>query len=719
MDLFYQIIKLVYRIRYWLLTLPVAAMLIAIYLTRNLPRVYEVNTTIYTGVASGFTIETGESGTKLDWNSVNNGIDNLMSIIKSKATLREVSIRLYAQNMIYGNPKEDNNYISAENYRKLIAITPKDVKNLIDKSSVEKTIENLNRYEKASPKNFVYGLFNWVHPHYSYAALSKIEVKRIYNSDMLDIKYASDDPGIAYNTLILLIREFKNQYDILRFGETNNVVEYFRSELAKLGAKLRNSEDSLTQYYIEKKVINYPEQTKQITALARDYDLLYRDAILRHSSSDAAVRELEQKIINQTKMIENNTLFMNKLETLSQLSTEIARREMLSKSDSTSKSGLPMIRSYKDRQIAVEKDLKEFTQKLADSKYTSDGIASITYIDQWIEEIIKREKAKSEILVMEDVRKSLDQEYVYFSPVGSTLKRKEREIGFTEQSYLTMLQSLNTALMRQKTLQMSSATLKPINPPLFPVSPLRTARRVIVGATYLSTMFIILGFFLFLEIFDRTVRDKSRAERLIPAKVLGVFPRKNKMRYRRFNKEQERIATNYLANAMVPFLNRNNRPNIINFISPDEHYGKSELISKLCEIWSDMGLNVRVAAWHDNVFDPSKEYVYINSYSELFPYTDEDVILAEHVDVRRAAIPTGLLREAALNIFVVRADKVWRDIDKVAFERVAEQSAGAPIMLYLTNVRRDVAENVLGMLPPYTFIRMFVYKIIQFGLTSK
>ncbi len=273
--------------------------------------------------------------------------------------------------------------------------------------------------------------------------------------------------------------------------------------------------------------------------------------------------------------------------------------------------------------------------------------------------------------------------------------------------------------MRQKTLQMSSATLKPINPPLFPVSPLPTARKLIVAATYIATIIIILSFFLFLEIFDRTVRDKNRAEKLIPAKVLGVFPRKNTFRYRNYNAEYMRIATKYLANSLVPYLNSSTKPNIINFISPEEQYGKSILISQLCEIWSDMGINVKVAAWHDNIFDPSKEFIYINRYSELFKYNNEDVILAEHINVRQATIPTGLLREATLNIFVVRADKVWRDIDQLAFDRIKEQSADTPIMLYLTNVRREVAETFLGMLPPFTHIRLFVYKIIQFGLTSK
>jgi hypothetical protein len=284
MEIFSQIIKLFFRIKYWLIFLPLFAALIAIMETRHLKREYEVSTTIYTGIASGFTIESGIEAGRVDWSSVNNGMDNLISIIKSKATLRNVSLRLYTQHMIYGDSTKDNNYIQAQNYRNLLRITPKEVRALIDKSSEERTIENLNRYEKASPTNFVYGLFNWFHHHYSYTALSRIEVKRIFNSDMLEIKFSADDPGVAYNTLIILSDEFAKQYKLLRFGETNDVVEYFRNELIRHANKLRNTEDSLTDYSVENRVINYEEQTKQIATLAKEYDLIYSEVLLRYSS---------------------------------------------------------------------------------------------------------------------------------------------------------------------------------------------------------------------------------------------------------------------------------------------------------------------------------------------------------------------------------------------------------------------------------------------------
>lgn len=709
---------MLYRIRYWLIIIPIITTLVAIYQTRDLERTYEVNTTVYTGIASGFTIESGlEGSTRVDWNSVSNGMDNIISIIRSKATLRQVSMRLYAQHMIYGSPDKDNNYIKAENYRNVLRITPKEVRTLIDKTSEEKTVQNLYEYEKASPTNFIYGLFNWYHPYYSYSALSNIEVKRIFNSDMLEINYSANDPGVAYHTLLLLLEEFVNQYELLRFGETNNVIEYFRRELAKLATHLRMSEDSLTQYYIAKKVINYPEQTKQITALARDYDLIYNEVLLKVTSSSAIVKDLEEKIKDQTKLIQNNALFVEKIGVISELSDRIARMELFHR-DSLSQF-LPAIEKSRKQLKDAEEDLKQFTINDRELRMTREGIAVSTFVSEWVTEIIQREKSIAELRVMEEVKKSLDQQYVYFSPIGTTISRMEREIGFTEHSYLSVLQSLNTALMRQKTLQMTSATFKPINPPMFPISPIKTARRMIVVVTFFATLFLILGYFILIEFFDRTVRDKNRAERLIKAPVLGAYPVKNSVRYRSYNADIERIATNYLANSLVQYLNPRERTDIINFISTDSNVGKSKLIEQLDEYWTERGLRVRVIPWNESLDQQTREHILTNNLSEIYDFDNEDIVLVEHSSLRKHAIPVGLLREASVNLAIVRADKVWRDIDKIAFERLREQAGDSPIQIYLTNTKRDVAENFLGMLPPYTKLRTTAYKLMQFGLTSK
>lgn len=184
------------------------------------------------GIVSGYDITTTE-GSRQDWNVINNAMDNLINIILSQSTLKNVSLRLYAQGLTHLDPDNDNQYLSARTSRYLLSKTPPDVMELVDHTSEKNTYENLRKYEEIDHNNHVYGMFHWSPPYYSYQALSQIKVKRLANSDMLEISYENDDPYIVYNTLIILNDEFVKQYRDLRFGETNNVIAYFESELER------------------------------------------------------------------------------------------------------------------------------------------------------------------------------------------------------------------------------------------------------------------------------------------------------------------------------------------------------------------------------------------------------------------------------------------------------------------------------------------------------
>ena len=49
MDLFRYIVRFLYKIRWYLIILPLIALIVAWFMTRNMERVYDANTTIYTG----------------------------------------------------------------------------------------------------------------------------------------------------------------------------------------------------------------------------------------------------------------------------------------------------------------------------------------------------------------------------------------------------------------------------------------------------------------------------------------------------------------------------------------------------------------------------------------------------------------------------------------------------------------------------------------------
>ena len=264
MDLFRYIVRFLYKIRWYLIILPLIALVVAWFMTRNLPRVYDTNTTIYTGMITGYNIE---GGTGTAGGNAQTNIANLILIIQSDATIHEVSLRLFARCMMYGNLNKDNNYISAEHFRGLNASVPADVKALINHNNEDATYANLKAYEKPTQDNYLFGLLNF-HPWFGINSItSRLKVMQLNKSDIIDIGYSADDAGIAYNTLEILNDVFARHYQKLRYGETNEVIKFFEREVARLYRILNSAEDDIIKYNIEKGIINYGEQTKQLTVL--------------------------------------------------------------------------------------------------------------------------------------------------------------------------------------------------------------------------------------------------------------------------------------------------------------------------------------------------------------------------------------------------------------------------------------------------------------------
>lgn len=715
-----KIIKYILRIlikrKWWLILLPFIATLLAVFFTRNMNSNFSVSTTIFTGFASGYSIESG-AGSRLDMSHVDNSMDNLINIIKSKATLERVSLRLYAEHMMYGDKTKDNNNITRKNFIEIYNKTPIAVKNLIDKKSEDNTLRRLNEYQKASPKNFVYGLFNWNHPHYCYQALNSIQIKRLDNSDMMEVSFESDDPGIAYNTIRILNEEFVKEYQNLRFGETDSVIKYFQSELLRIGGLLRHNEDSLTNFNIANRVINYDEQTKQIASQSTEYNFKYVDLKMAYNSSKALLDEIENRMDINLKQIKNNSKFIQHLNNISKLSYDIAFLESTN-TDSISKS-LTKLNQYKSKLNKEEGNINDFVSNYSAQKYTKEGLAVNDIITEWFSELMKNIKAESELKVLAQRKLEIDDEYLFYSPIGSTLKRQERQIGFLENTYLNLLQNLNSALLRKKNLQMTSSTLRILNPPLFPLNSLPSKRKMIIFGVLFGSFLFILSYFLILELLDRTLKNKLKAELLIGKDVLGAFPDSPKGKYRRYENEIKEISKHYLFNAITNNLDHSKKQNIINIISNEEGEGKSFIGENLISLFVSKGVNAKYISYHNDFNADDSKYLLANSINDFYTIEDEQVIIIEHPAFKDSVVSNNITKLASVNLFIADANRAWKDTDQLLFERLSKQCNEKSLLVYLNKTSIEATEVFTGLLPPYSTIRKLIYKFIQMEFRTK
>lgn len=713
--------RFLYRIRWWIILAPLLITIITIYATKNLPKNYEVKATIYTGIVSGYTIE-GESGIS-DYLGVSNAMDNLINIIQAENTLKRVSYRLYTRNMINGDLKRDNQHITSSNFKEIYNRTAnnKDGKALlalIDSTSEERTFNNILKYEKPNKDNFIYGLFYWNHPHYCYKSLKKISVNRKNNSDLLEISYSSEDPGIAYNTLEILLEEFVNEYKDIRYGETDKVIKYFKSELDRIGTELKIAEDSLTNYNIEKKVINYYDETKEIAAINKEFALREQTAALEFNSAKALINQLEARMDNNLLQIKNNIEFINKLNKVSELTGTISEIQSFN-SDETLKT--KNLESLKKQLDATKKELSSISAQYVEDKHSKEGLSKVSIVNQWLEQILLYEKAKSDLDVIQKYRRELIDKYEFFAPIGSTLKRKERNINFTEQSYLSVLRSYNDALMRKKNLEMTSATLKVLNPPAYPIQAQPTKRKLIVLIAFFGSILLILGFFILLEIIDRTLRDKIRTEMFTNLSVIGAFPRKSLIKYRNYDNAIMEIATKYMSGSISPYLNNKKEkvPFIINFLSTEPGDGKSYLINNLTNYWNKTDLKVKSLKWNEEFDIYNSKYFIANSLEDLYEFQDEDILLVEYPELKLNNISSNLLNEANLNLIIVKATRGWKESDMILIDRLSKQILKGNLVIYLNKAERYVVEGYTGILPPYNTYRKIIYRLLHLELTAE
>lgn len=709
MELFRYIARFFYRIRWWMILFPCIAGVIAWFLTSDLDKSYDVKTTIYTGIISGYQVDAS------DTRNANVHLSNLMNIITTERTLKIVSVRLLARCLIYGDAEKNTSYITAEHYQQLMPQIPKEVKALIDKQNEEKTYNNLIAYERPSANNTIYQLLNYNNPYFSVPLLSQnIKVAQLGNSDLIEIGYSANDPGIAYNTLDILNEEFVKQYHELRFGETNNVIRFFQEELARLGKQLTAAEDSLIDYNVEHRIINYGEQTKQVTAMDANYQMMDNDLLINYSTSKTLIDFYEYKLGDLAKLLRTNNQFIDKLQQISQLNTQISTMEVM-----PDKKDQKALEEQKKVLNNAESDISSLALKLSTETASTNNVSYEALISQWLEQVVLSEKVKAQSEARDVMREKLNKDFIYFAPIGATLNRKERHIGFVESNYMSTMGALNAAILRQKNLEMTSASLKIMNPPLFPLNSSPTNRRMIILTVLLGTLLFVIGYFLIIEILDRTLRDKMRTQRITQGTVLGAYPKESAIRYRRYNKAIEEMATKQLSSNILPFLN-NGKQRVINLLSIEEKDGKSYISQILESYWSSLGLEVRRVTYDEDFLSEDCQYVQANSLDDICPdLMENEIAIIEYPALKSNPLPPVLLNSASINILVVRANRTWKDTDQLIYSRLLQiKEKEVPLFLYLTQADRNAVEEFTGQLPPYSKLKNLEYKLFQLGLTS-
>jgi len=635
-----ELLRLLRKHLILLLLIPILLAGLVTYFTKSPSFTYSSETTLYTGIASGSSVEMDKS---LSFFATNTAFDNLINVIKSRETQKDVAIRLLAQHLML--EKSDPRYISAKSLNYLKKITPYYVKTLVVKSNdqnvgssdkiqsvsptnsaqptqkqdkdnqqhivkenetlysishqyglsvdqisemnqlkgytikqgqtlqirkqqgglsdkvtkdslavadsvannasfsfskldsspnkkpklpdsidqlaFEQTVKNLTDLSISSDTNFVYNILNFDNAHYSVKAISTVNVQRISSSDLVKLKFTSDDPGICQQTLVFLTEVCIKNYKNIKENRSDAVVKYFEYQVNKATQKLKTGEDKLLSFNKDNNIINYYEQSKAVALAKEALDVDYNNMRIKLAGNEAAIKRLEEKLDNQQKVQLQSAPIIEKRNQLSLLNTKIVTAETIGYGNTIDGQNLALLKAQSEK---LKQELHDAVGNLYSLNNTTEGLPISTLLNEWITNVVSYEDTKAGIVVLLKRIQEFQKQYEIYAPAGANLKRIEREISISEQEFLELLHGLNLAKLKMQDIELSS-NLKAVDKPFFPQTANPTKRKILIVVAALVGFLAVLTTILALEFFDDTLRNPKKASKILNLSPLGIFPK--------------------------------------------------------------------------------------------------------------------------------------------------------------------------------------------------
>ena len=302
-----QLIKLFASKIIYIIAIPVVVAALVYFATAGLDPNYNATATLYTGVTSntGLSVE----NVRVDNVATQNEYNNIMTMLKSGHYHEEIALSLLAQHLMQEAPSKE--IISEEAFEELKTSAPDEVKKLAVKNNFQQTYNNLKGYIVQEEKNYVYRLLNFGHKYYSVQAISNLKAERLSNSDIVKLSFQSKDPGIAYNTVKFATEIFIRNYSGLKISMSNSAVAYFERKLKEIQERLDAAEQNLLEYNIDNDIINYYEQTEQVTTQQEKIEMLLQEMKMQYEASVSVLDKIEKEVETRYNINLRNTEIMN------------------------------------------------------------------------------------------------------------------------------------------------------------------------------------------------------------------------------------------------------------------------------------------------------------------------------------------------------------------------------------------------------------------------
>lgn len=706
MNLIYFVRLLQKQIK-WMLLLGLSLAVIVFLLTLNLPREYESESELNSGVSTS--VNLGDIGpARMDFLAVSAKVDNIINTLKSRHTMEQVSVQLLSYHIGLGADPEER-LIRQESIRDLREMFPEETLAKWASLPEDERISSINEWKQVhvTTDNY-YNVFVSENSPYGLKTLSKVTAFRIGGSDLIKLTYRWRDPGVAQKTLKLMVEILISNMKGINLQQSRDVVAYFERELGKAADSLEFAEEIMKTFRAENNLLNYYEQTEALSVMKENMEDEYQKEIASLNATKASLVKLERQLEVNRELLKYGRQLLLIKDKLAEVQRQIAIIEV-------GVNDQKLLETLHKEEAKLENQLKTDLLNRSVFERTTDGVEISKLLGEWVDASLDLDARKARVAVFKERQKYFREEYKRMTPLGSRLNKIERKIAVKEEYYLEVLHGLNQAVLHKQTLSLSSDSLRSAVDPTYPGKPLPSKRLLLILLSF------ILGFMLpyllaFLrDLLDQSIKTKRRAEYFTKKKVIAGFPSKSMLAT---SLEIDELQLNQKSVNQLMQNIRNERlerqPVVLNVLSFSDNSEKELFTEMIMSALSKENFKYRVFDYSGIEEGLEENYQEYMGISRILGEEQLDVSIVIHPNLLQFNYNPNLIERKAINLYVLNSTNIWSAAESSKLDELQEINLSHQTIV-LMNVSLYELENIVGEIPKKrSRVRVFLKRLLSF-----
>ncbi len=495
-----KFLRLLYKYRIILITVPIITVVCTFLLVRNLPNVYSSQALISTGLVD----ETKQSIISdlniLQESKVVQKFSTLVDMIKLKSTLDQVSYQLILHDLQY----PDSAFRTESN-------TLKELNKDARKHAVEVYTEMYNRRKGLDLYNTDQrGLYVVLQSMgYDEESLKGgLTVERQGTSDYISITHNSENPELSAYIANTLSKEFIHYYNEIKKENNKGQIIFLQATLQEKQDTLDRIEKEFNDYQIKNRVINLEEQAASIYTLKNEYDSRARQTETQIASDRAAIADIDRKFSPQARGTIQNIVN----ETSVELAALSAERSALEEK---------YIDANFDPSLNPQRDSLKAIQTQMNKRAIQERIVSPVASDQAL--IERKSNLQTDLALALGSLASInahlaekDAEYERLIPHQAVVQRFARKLEIAGQEYLAAKEKLSIV-----GLDAVSATQLSLAQKGLPGLAEKSKKPLLIILSFIVSVVFCLMVFFVIFFFDTSIKQSSELAEKTGVPVLG------------------------------------------------------------------------------------------------------------------------------------------------------------------------------------------------------